>query len=494
MGSPAEEAAYLAHLDRHWVSEASRPGLLVLLRRWGLARADQVMGFWTFLGDGITRPVSTLGLQVWGAPGTGKTRIVLSFLRSLGIRHVYLNCGGYRSVGDLHAHLAEELRRIALEVAGAADASDLPNELRSCRLRGGRHPRALDKLEAAVRVPLEYLAQHTTTVSSKVVVVIDNSQVLPRIAGPDGLQTLLALPQLLKRGGQLALVTVGRLKLADWRLGLGTPAAREPPAVTFQPYTQDECQALIAKELTKWAAATGVATPSGLDIQTVFVSGLMKFACEDLGCNLGVLLKVGKQVYLEWPKEAPAEGAAAIMAMLQRRVEQVVQQHIGLCDLNGLCEFPSKAAGEMPEVVSAMAAMQRMTKAEKRLILSSYLGARIDPKEDMQLFMAAATRKRKRQKVARRDDDEPAFILTPRPVPLRRLLAIYHCLARQRQLLGPQLFEHIGNLEEVGLLRFVGDRTVASGQDPKVLCRAELPLARACAADVGIDLAEYLCK
>jgi len=345
-----------------------------------------------------------------------------------------------------------------------------------------------------VRLPLEYLAKNPVGRSSKVVVLIDHSQVLPRIVGPGGLQTLLALPQLLQRGDQLAMVTVGRLQMAGGRLGLGLPNAREPPAVNFQPYTKEECEALLAKELSNWATASSVATPESLDIKAVFSSALMKFASQDLGFNLGLLLKVGKEVLRSAAlKEVPTGGAAAIMSALQHQIEQVAQRHTGLCDLSGLSEVPCQVASE----ASATAAMAQMTKAEKRLLLSSYMASRVDPRDDIQLFLPhAIKRKRKRGTgmVARREDEEPAFTRTPRPVPFKRLLAIYHCLARQRQLLGPQIFEKFGVLEEAGLLRFAGDRTASSGQDPKVLCRAELPLARACAADLGVDLAEYLCK
>merc|ERR1712203_193824 len=98
-------------------------------------------------------------------------------------------------------------------------------------------------------------------------------------------------------------------------------------------------------------------------------------------------------------------------------------------------------------------------------------------------------RRKARTKTAatkQKEEDQPIFVRAPRPASLSRLLAIYHRLARQPHLVGPPLFEHIASLRDGGLLRFSGDRCCLE-QEPKVLCRAQLPLVRLCAGELGVD-------
>lgn len=109
-------------------------------------------------------------------------------------------------------------------------------------------------------------------------------------------------------------------------------------------------------------------------------------------------------------------------------------------------------------------------------------------------FLLAGPRNKRRKVAARRprkEDYIPILCRPPKPTPLARLLAIYHVLAGQSHLVNPPLLEHLASLKELGLLRFVGDR-VGLEQDIQVVSRVELQLARACADELSIDLAEYL--
>merc|ERR1719189_2117140 len=108
----------------------------------------QVLGLWTFLGDGDARPPAAAALQVWGPPGSGKTEVVSGFLRTLGIPHVSLNVASLTTSGELLARLSEELRRVALakvEMSGGATKEAL--KTLQNRLPPGRQIRALDRLE-----------------------------------------------------------------------------------------------------------------------------------------------------------------------------------------------------------------------------------------------------------------------------------------------------------------------------------------------------------
>lgn len=467
--------------DKHGVPAATRLRLLPFIHTWGQARIAQALGLWTFLGDGCNRPVSVSNLQVWGPPGTGKTRMVFNFLTEFGIRHIRLNCACFTSVGELHARIAEELRLAAL--SGASSSRSIPakdlKELQQ-RPRMGRQIRAIDRLEASIRLPLEYLTRRDEDNPDrplKVVIVLDQAQELPRL-GIDALDHLVALPEVLKMGSRLSILTIGRLPLSS----LGLLPARDPPAVAFQPYAEAEATAILQRTLSKLSADV-----SASDLKTLCGSGLMKFAAPYVGRNLHHLERIGEDLLSGRPGQLPIERNAN-MVVLQQRIQEEVQRRVGLCDLSGLLDAGEAA---MP---ATTAAMRGMTKAEKRLLLSAYLGSRIDKDDDMQLFLPEGKR-RKRNKGAvtkGNDDDLPAYVRAPRPVPLARVLAIYHKLARQPLLVGPTLIEHLTNLREAGFVRFAGEHCIE--REPKVFCRVELPFVRACANELDIDLAEYLCK
>uniref|UniRef100_A0A7S1L2M5 Origin recognition complex subunit 5 C-terminal domain-containing protein n=1 Tax=Alexandrium catenella TaxID=2925 RepID=A0A7S1L2M5_ALECA len=477
----AVDRELLAELDSYGVPLAGRALLFPLLKRFGVARAAEVLGLWTFLGDGgVSRPVSASTLQVWGMPGTGKTEVVTSYLREFGIRHVRLNCACFATVGEFQARLAEELRRLA------ASHPSAPRELLR-QAPPGRQIRALDRLEAALRPSLEVLRECDAAGSAwpaKVVLALDQAEELPRL-GPGLLQQLLGLPEVLQQGGVLTVVMISRLPLCS----LGLPPSREPPAVEFRPYTEAQAEELLLRLLAKAPRA-----PNAPDLRTLCGSGLVKFAAPALGWNLHHLLRIGQEVLAE--THFPAARGGGIAAM-QRRIERAVHERVGLCDLSTLLE-----PGEVlePSTASAMATVRRMTKEECRLLLAAYLGARVDKDDDAQLFLPMGGRSKGQRrgavtkKVTDGDADVPIFARPPHPVPLVRLLAIYHRLARAPALVGPLLFERLMNLKEAGLLRFTGERQPCGERDFKVICRAELPLARACAGDVDVDIAEFLCK
>lgn len=500
------EAEFHCWLESHGVPVVGRERLLPLLEHWGPARTAQVLGLWTFLGDGdITRSVSTSALQVWGPAGTGKTKLVFEFLNTLGVSYISLNCACFVSLGEFQARLVEELRRLA--VARANDAAsvhgvhvnDLPKELKLPReLQNpapvGRQIRAFDKLEASMRVSLEYISHLRNRIGAsadvdvqwpaKVIVVLDNAQELPRIdAG--AIQLLVTLPEILQTGSTLAVVTVSRLPLSS----LGLLPAREPPAVAFQPYTEAETEELLFRELSR---KTGLLS---ISILRTLCVGLMKFAVPSLGRNLHQLLRIGEELSVGLLDSKAQKAVGTRMSVLQQMIDEIVQRRLGLCDLRGLL-----GAGELVDATSATAAitltMRSMTEVDKRIILAAYLGAHMDKDDDVQLFVAESRRRRRKGSITKKalEDDAglPYSAHTPRPVPLMRLMAIYHRLARKPQLLAPQLFERLLGLREAGLLWLLGDCHAAADREPKVACRAELPLAAACAAELGVDMQEYL--
>jgi len=219
----------------------------------------------------------------------------------------------------------------------------------------------------------------------------------------------------------------------------------------------------------------------------------MKFAWHCFGRNLQKLLSVGRQLLREG---LPAgEAADSFDAAFQRRILKAVEERCGIWDLKGLLKSTDAGEGMDNATVSAMVMLQQMTKAEMRLILAAYLAGYVEKEDDVQLFMPGHKRKARRKQSAKQQQAEalPVYTRTARPTSLSRLLAVYHRLARQPQLLGPPLLEHLAGLREAGLLQgnFEG---ACHDQEVKVTCRAQLPLVRAIARELNIDLAEYLTK
>jgi len=487
-----EEAELILQLGQHGVHEAGRDRLLPILQLVGPSRLPQVLGLWTFLGDGLSKPPATAALQVWGPAGSGKTKVVSDFLRVTGMRHVRLNCALFTSMGELLARLAEELRRCA--AAAAADVGDAARKLQK-RLPPGRLVRALDRLEVALKAPLEYLASEEEKQSeageskkSKVVVLLDHAQELQRL-GVAATELLLELPEVLRHASQLSFVFVSRLPLSSQ----GVPTAREPPSVAFQAYEPSEVERVLTDALMSRVAvnnavsSTSPAAPSPGDVRALCSSGLMTFARPYVGNNLQDLLRIGEEVL----RSEEAVGlAAASTAALGKQIEKLVQQRLGLCDLTGLLERGHKANSESAAV---SVAMRGLVMSEKRILLSLYLAARIDKDNDIQLFMPGGRGRGCRKPLRHQKEDAgPYSLWEPRPVPLARLLAVYHRLAKQDHLLGPALLEQLISLREAGFLSLLGEKGAVADRDPKVLCKVELPIASACARDLGIQIKEYL--
>lgn len=475
----------LAEYDMHGVPSVCQARLNSLMTQWGKARWKQILGLWTFLGDGIQRPVAASALQVWGPPGTGKTVIVADFLKRLQIRHVWLNCACFTSIGELHARLAELLRRSAAAVA--PEVRDLQH-----RAPVGRQLRSLDRLEAALKLPLEYIScldgvgeQHEQVLPKgaqpvkladckgpvKIVIVLDQAQELSRLS-PGGLELLISLPEVLQRGNQISIATISRLPLSN----IGLPIARDPPAVAFHGYTEQEAERALAQSLSDGVSEAVAAKCAG---------DVLKFASPQLGCDLRHLKGVGLEVVRRMPDVK--EGLSA----MQQIIEQAVERRVGLCDLRGF-PLPAGCNATDPVQVATLATLHQMTKAEMRLVVASYLAAHIAKEDDCQLFYIVQRKARRQKSVLKKPvEDTHITAQAPKPALLTRVLAIYHHLAQQPQLIGPPLFEKLASLREAGLIRFMGDRAGVE-HDPKVICRAELPLVRECCSVLNIDLAAYL--
>lgn len=536
----AEEAAALsaileefsADFNHAAIVEESRRRLAPLISRWGSGRLSQILSLWTFLGDGSFRPVSTSALQVWGPPGTGKSTIISDYLKELGIQHIRLNCAAFTSLGELSGRMVELLQGKAAALAG-----DKVAELQLA-VAPGVPVRSIDKMETLTRVPLQILAQTPTPqgLSSsqagkasegtvKMVVVLDQSQEIQSRFGAGALDLLTNLPEVLQWGNQLAVVTIGQLRLSS----LGMHPNREPPAVAFQAYTEAEAKTALETTVTKefgWlfklmansrpapstesaaSAPSAVAEPiveggstasSSSSTRRVpyseesFCNGLVRFAWAQFGRNLTQLLSVARQLLNEGqenplPEEGPFSGA------FQERVQSCVQHRLGLCDISGLLNKKGQDQGMEAASVAAVITTQQMTRAEMRLILSAYLAGYVEKEDDVQLFMPELRRKGRRINKSNKPQDAlPVWTRPPKATSISRLLAVYHRLARRPQLLGPPIMEHLSALREAGFLRFPADRSCLD-QDVKVTCRAQLPLIRAICAELSIDLAEYLTK
>jgi hypothetical protein len=481
-------------LESFGVPSWGRTRLLPLVKRWGHARVSQVLGLWTFLGDGRTKPVSVPNMHVWGPSGSGKTSILFDFLDTLEIQSIWINCACFTFAGELQALIVELLRRTAVEASRRSGAPELPKELRR-RTPHGRQLRALDKIDLAIRPPLDYLLESgylTKSASTpvKIVVVLDNAQELPRL-GPGMADVLTSLPEVLQQGNQLAVCTVSRLPLSCH--GLINPA-RDPASVIFEAYTRDEASIILSKELAKNKDQHCLAEKIS--------TGLIQFAVPHLGLGLHDLLSVGQELLRDADVARTLETKHS-KAQLHARVEQAVECRLGLGNVSGFLR-PSEQVSKQDMAeheaskVAAKVAMQRLTNAEKRLVLSSYLASRIDKEDDVQFFLPGRAKRNKRStgvnRRSRLEDAQPSFTRPPRPVPLARVLAIYHKLANAGKgdtsnLIGASLFGHIARLREFGYIRL--DRA-GQENDTRVLCRVELPLVFACARELDVQLTEYL--
>eukprot|EP00930_Biecheleria_cincta_P015813 TRINITY_DN13063_c0_g1_i1.p1 TRINITY_DN13063_c0_g1~~TRINITY_DN13063_c0_g1_i1.p1 ORF type:complete len:520 (-),score=91.78 TRINITY_DN13063_c0_g1_i1:156-1715(-) len=454
-----------------------------LLQRWGDMRLPQLLDLYAALGDGpggqrsssLSKRFET-ALQVWGPPGTGKTQVVSNYLDVLGIPHVWIDCFCISSQADLHGRVAKLMARLAEKNAVATTTTTTSPNVSQRQLH------SLDRFQAALRGSLDTLDRADI---GKVVIVFDHIEELPRRLGQGALNVLLSWPEVLDKGNLLSLVTIGRVPMEP---GLGLLDNRAPPEVVFQPYSDQELQELLLQLLPKMPQLAGVGRTS---LEAVVYGGLLKFAVPFLGRNLDSLLSVGKDVLLTIGNGAPPSSSA-----LYQLVEEASKKRTGFLHLGsglGSSEDPDLRSAHEVAAVN----VKSMTKAEMRLGLAAYLSSRLDKMDDRQLFLSEGDRRRRRRQPVtkhRRDDDIPAHAKAPRSVPLTRLLAIYHRLARQPALIGSHLFDTLASMRESGLVRLIGDKSGKLDREPKVACRAELRMAVAWAKELKIDLAEYLSK
>lgn len=439
---------------------------------------QQIMELWSLFGDADTSPakhgMKVSRAHIWGPEGTGKTAVLFDYLDTLKIRAIWLDCRLFTLAGEIQAYIVELLRRTTVEASHGENAPELPKELQSRTSQ--RQLRALDKLELAIRAPLDYLAMCYGT-EVKVVIVLENAQDLSR-HGKNTVELLTSLPELLSQGNRLAVVTEARLPLSS--LGLMNA---DPPSVAFRAYTAEQAAGVLTQVLSK--------KQSPLPLQQI-VNSLVKFAAPHLGFNMATLLSIGVHL-LEDSDHALSDanrlGASKLTVKLYDRVAKAVEQRIGLGNLSRLVRPGSKDATD-PVSIATSFNLQRMTKSEKRMLVSVYLGSRIAKEEDIQFFLPERRTGRSRTSNSnKKQEDAPAWTRAPRPMTLVRLFAIYHKLAGRANLVGSSLFEHLVRLRDFGYIRI--DRPFQE-TDAKVICQVELQMIVACAGDLDIQLLCYL--
>lgn len=434
----------------------------------------------------------------------------MDFLNSLGIRHVRVNCACFASLGELQGRLAMEFRHLAMSVAAdlaslhcVSNVAELPRDFHLPKELLKETPchqiRTLDKLDQALSLALDYVSRVTgilqhgeggvaVQVPAKVVLVLDHAQELARL-GASALQLLSSLPEVLLHGSRLTLVMISRLPLSS----LGLLPARDPPAVAFQAYTDAEVGEVLRRELQVRSRPAAMAAS---DRQWLCCNGIVQFGIPSLGRNLHHLLQIGEELFasLEGNSNVAATdpGAGKGIADLQRNIEEAVQSRSGLCNMKKVLA-PGHSETEDPAVSIFM---KNLTETDKRLLLAAYLGSHVDKDKDAQLFLPQGRRRGRRGAGCNGNQEEqeglPFHAWQPTGVMLPWLLAIYHFLARRPQLLGPLFLERLLGLRDAGLLHIGKDSDITAEKDLKVVCSAELPLVRACAAELGVRLDEYL--
>eukprot|EP00927_Polykrikos_kofoidii_P039357 TRINITY_DN3375_c0_g1_i1.p1 TRINITY_DN3375_c0_g1~~TRINITY_DN3375_c0_g1_i1.p1 ORF type:complete len:864 (-),score=134.85 TRINITY_DN3375_c0_g1_i1:118-2631(-) len=515
LAKPQQE--FDALLESAGVPSWGRSRLLPLLERWGTARASQIAGLWTFLGDGATKPISVPSLHVWGPAGTGKTALLVDFLDTLGICSLWVNCACFTAVGELQAHIVELLRRWAQQSSEAANSAvKLPREMQR-RLALGKQIRALDRLEFSTGKIIDHVLEHSlaaangtaTDADVKVLLLLDQAQELGRL-GVGAAELLTSLPEVLSRGSQLSVATVARTPLSclcRGRTQSQAEALEDPPSVPFRHYTPKEAEAILLRELRKTHDGND-SSPLVAHLQMIVSVGLLTYAAPHVGRGLDVLLSIGEELLRDASGQLKATagvGGGDFSSALQSCVEQALESRSGLCGLSGFRDMASNEDGYMdPTYAAAMAATRRMTQAEKRLIFSAYLATRIPKENDIRLFAPRFQRgNRMNRKAARgrHKDEQPLQARVPRPTTLARVLAIYYHFAEdvgnfekqdlEMPLLGGPLFEHLSRLCEVGLLQL---ERASLEQDALIGCRAEFGLVKLCAKELNLNHREYLCE
>mmetsp|Transcript_32074 Transcript_32074/g.75257 ORF Transcript_32074/g.75257 Transcript_32074/m.75257 type:complete len:550 (-) Transcript_32074:76-1725(-) len=539
-----------AALTRHGIPSADTGLLHKLFMEWGEARAPQILGLWTFLGSGPDggRPVAAPAVQLWGPAGGGKTSLLRSFLQAVKLPNIWLNCACFSSVGELHARLIEVARREADKIAKAAVASGCQAAEGSSSMLNpvtglGHAPRALDRLERGLQGPLEVIARCQTESANPapLIVVLDHAQELPKF-GASVLANIVGLPALLQSKNQLIMVTVSRLPLSQ----LGLSDIREPPALAFPPYTDSQAeqvclsaissstpllrrqpirakrsaplrlslaapQALpyFARVLSASESSRLATTCSGcyqavheLRCHVLRNTSFMKLASHALGRDVNLLVGVASEVLCNWQRLRFDAGCGN----LQRIIEHASKRRLSLCEIGDSSSRKRAAAASIATEVGkeyADATVRSLTVLEKRLLVACFLASYIPKDEDCQLFLPMGLRKKRR--LLKRNSSAASTALAageamskipvqarlPQNSPLSRVLAIHCKVTNQAQAYSPELLQALVHLRDVGLIKLLGER-MACERDCKILSCTRPPLARKCAAELGIDLAEFL--
>mmetsp|Transcript_44858 Transcript_44858/g.104777 ORF Transcript_44858/g.104777 Transcript_44858/m.104777 type:complete len:620 (+) Transcript_44858:85-1944(+) len=482
-------------LEAHDVPLQSSELLLPLLQQWGSARLQQVLDLWNFLGEGSAgskscnlNPLSDSALSVWGPRGTGKSALVEDYLQRMRFPYVKLSGLGVANRAEAHQQLVSRLTCAAIKQQRSAKS-----ELESLDPAAvPKHLRQLDQLQAALDVPLATLDR---LCCPKVIIVLDHVEELCHRIGKEGLELLMKLPETLPhRGSMLALVLIGRQPLT------GVSLRARPSEVCFPSYTFAEIEVLIPHLLSQ--KYPDVMYSLGEANWIVVMTCLMQSARPIFGVDLRLLLDVGSDVLSEVrrsPGVIAVDAGEATGRKLKKtpslgetteRINDLVRE---AC--RGRVDLKPFAGQASHPVALADAVVQRMTKAEKQVLLATYLGSYVHNKDDRRLFLGIASRRKVIVRKKKEDDDIPCWEKAPKSVSLMRLVAIYHkiALARTSLLLGNHFWLTLVSLKEAGFVRIRNERGFRIDRDIKVDSLASLYIARACAMSLEIDLAEYLC-
>lgn len=199
----------------------------------------------------------------------------------------------------------------------------------------------------------------------------------------------------------------------------------------------------------------------------------------------------GNKMGMPWNKKSDpsyAEGQEASKAQgegnVRRRIQRAFQRRLSLGDDDNLFDyrkwFPQTPVDARGLAKASLICL--MTETEKRLVLAMYLTVCAANQENAHVCPA-----RSPLESGQRSSPLADAFAHP-PLLLSRILASYDSLAEHPHLLVSVLFQHFGNLRELGLLRFTGSIDQVSDQEIILSCRVGLSLARACAKELNIEL------
>ncbi|PRW18369.1 origin recognition complex subunit 5-like [Chlorella sorokiniana] len=352
------------------------------------------------------------GCLVYGPPATGKTAIVRSLLRALGVRHVYVNCPESPRPRALLASVLQQLRGGKRMRESGYDCGVKCDSMADFRLH---LPDALGRR------------------GDRAWLVLDNAH---RLAGGELLAGLMRARE--DAGAEVALLLVGTAPWASGRYLHGTAAELPPKEVAFAAYRPGQLQQIVEYR-RRLAQVDSGDLPAFKQFLNAFVPAFCRASNNllDLEAAVAHLFPLYMQPL--------REGQQLQAVSLYGRIKEQVQECLRSLALQQGAAAPMAADGVGGEGLADSAAAGgaagrracssglafELPYISKFLLLAAYIASRNKPTADRAVF-DPTFRKRGRRDAQAHDRQVEAAVEAklrgPHAFPLERLLQIFHAI------------------------------------------------------------------